>query len=74
MSYKREVSRTSFRYPLILQLEVHLEIRMQRLLAAMIKETLGDYVLCTEIADVDKMLCLPSPEQLKKKIILKVCR
>ncbi|XP_025115229.1 1-phosphatidylinositol 4,5-bisphosphate phosphodiesterase gamma-1-like [Pomacea canaliculata] len=56
-------------YPIILSLENHLSLGQQRLMARMMKDVFGDELL-TEPVDQNESV-MPSPEQLKRKIIIK---
>ena len=56
-------------YPLILSIEDHCSLSQQRKMANTFQEIFGDMLVA---APLDKNeTCLPSPEKLKKKIILK---
>ncbi|RWS23241.1 1-phosphatidylinositol 4:5-bisphosphate phosphodiesterase gamma-1-like protein, partial [Leptotrombidium deliense] len=56
-------------YPLILSIENHCKLSQQRIMAEEFKKIFGDMLL-TEIVD-EKAVLMPSPEQLKRKIIIK---
>ncbi|KAL5466720.1 hypothetical protein EMCRGX_G030868 [Ephydatia muelleri] len=56
-------------YPVILSIEQHCDIQQQRIMARQFKEVFGDALL-TELVDVNAMK-LPSPNALKRKIIIK---
>ena len=58
-------------YPVILSIENHCSIPQQHRMAEMMKDILGE-LLCDEPRDEDKDL-LPCPENLKRKILVKVC-
>ena len=60
----------STRYPLILSIENHCSLPQQRNMAAAFKDVFGDMLL-TEFVDPQSG-CLPSPNKLKRRIILKV--
>lgn len=57
-------------YPVILSIENHCSIKQQKFMAKYLVEILGDLLLKKPI-DFNEV-CLPSPEQLKRKIIIKV--
>merc|ERR1719278_63045 len=59
-------------YPVILSIENHLSMEQQDTMAVMMKDIFGS-LLYTEEVDVDKG-CLPSPEELKYKILIKAKR
>ncbi|XP_060594657.1 1-phosphatidylinositol 4,5-bisphosphate phosphodiesterase gamma-1-like isoform X2 [Ruditapes philippinarum] len=56
-------------YPLILSIENHCSLGQQRNMASAFKDTFGDMLLTEPIQKDGTQL--PSPEQLKRKIILK---
>ncbi|PWN94007.1 hypothetical protein FA10DRAFT_264603 [Acaromyces ingoldii] len=58
-------------YPLILSLEVHNDLAQQDVIAQILKTTLGDKLLTAKLANRDGMSDLPSPEELKGKILVK---
>ena len=60
----------SFRYPLILSIENHCNLVQQRNMATSFREVFGDALL-TDVLDANAKT-LPSPNQLKYKILLKV--
>lgn len=58
------------RYPVILSIEEHCSVEQQRHMAKVFKEVFGDQLLMKPVeASADQ---LPSPTQLKEKIIIKV--
>lgn len=59
-----------FRYPVILSIEDHCSIAQQRNMAQYFKKVLGDTLL-TKPVDIAAD-GLPSPNQLKRKILIKV--
>lgn len=60
----------SFRFPVILSIEEHCPIEQQRQMARIFREVFGDKLLTEPVEQ--KAEQLPSPTQLKGKIILKV--
>ena len=58
------------RYPVILSIENHCTIPQQRNMAAAFREIFGDMLLAEPIDSNGN--ALPSPNQLKRKIIIKV--
>ncbi|KAI9725642.1 MAG: Phospholipase C [Chrysothrix sp. TS-e1954] len=58
-------------YPLIISLEVHCNPVQQRIMAGIMKESFGDKLLLAPLEGADSLI-LPSPEQLKGKILIKV--
>ena len=56
-------------YPVILSIENHCSIKQQKFMAECLQEILGDYLLKKPL-DLNET-CLPSPERLKRKIIIK---
>ncbi|XP_046911118.2 1-phosphatidylinositol 4,5-bisphosphate phosphodiesterase gamma-1 [Dermatophagoides farinae] len=56
-------------YPVILSIENHCSIKQQKFMAQCLQEILGDYLLKKPL-DLNET-CLPSPERLKRKIIIK---
>ncbi|TRZ03761.1 hypothetical protein DNTS_009748 [Danionella cerebrum] len=57
-------------YPLIISIENHCNIEQQKVMALHFNEILGDLLL-TDSTDAEVSGQLPSPESLKKKILLK---
>jgi len=57
-------------YPVIISAETHCSLEQQEMLAAIMKEEFGSQ-LVTE--PLDGVTGLPSPDQLKHRILLKVC-
>ena len=60
----------SLRYPVILSIEEHCPLEQQRQMARIFKEVFGDKLLTESVEQMAEQL--PSPTQLKGKIILKV--
>lgn len=58
------------RYPVILSIEEHCNLEHQRQMAAIFKKEFGDKLLMEPVEEYAEQL--PSPTQLKGKIILKV--
>ena len=58
-------------YPVILSLENHCSIAQQEVMATIMQEIFGDLLLKVPINGNDGIAQLPSPEELKRKIILK---
>lgn len=59
-----------FRFPLILSIEERCPVEQQRQMARIFKEVFGDKLLTEPVEQMAEQL--PSPTQLKGKIILKV--
>lgn len=59
-------------YPLILSLEVHNEIEQQDVMATILKDTLGDMLLSEKLGERILLDALPSPEDLRGKVLVKV--
>ncbi|XP_056321647.1 1-phosphatidylinositol 4,5-bisphosphate phosphodiesterase delta-4 [Danio aesculapii] len=57
-------------YPLIVSIENHCTVEQQKVMAQQFREILGDMLL-TSTADTEVSTELPSPEALKRKILLK---
>lgn len=57
-------------YPLILSLENHCTIPVQTQMASILREVLGDLLVTEPLPDLPRDQ-IPSPEQLKRKILLK---
>lgn len=60
----------SLRFPVILSIEEHCPIEQQRQMARIFRDVFGDKLLSEPVEQVAEQL--PSPTQLKGKIILKV--
>ncbi|XP_041365135.1 inactive phospholipase C-like protein 2 isoform X2 [Gigantopelta aegis] len=56
-------------YPVIISIENHCNIKQQQVMAACLKEILGDK-LCVEPIP-ENLQCAPSPEDMKSKILIK---
>lgn len=61
----------SFRYPVILSIENHCSVKQQRVMVDVMTSIFGDKLFCGTIDE--KRTRLPSPEDLKGKILIKVC-
>lgn len=61
-------------YPVILSMEVHCNVEQQEMLAQIVQDVLGATFLSAPLAGFESEDSLPSPEQLKYKILLKVRR
>lgn len=57
-------------YPVIVSLEIHCSISYQRMLVDLSKQIFGDSLICKPLDD--DMCILPSPMQLKYKVLFKV--
>ena len=60
-------------YPVIISAEVHCGLAQQDAIAKIMKDVFGDALISAPIEGRPKINNLPSPEQLKGKILLKVC-
>lgn len=67
----RDLRHVSYRFPVILSIENHCNIIQQRNMATIFKDIFGDFLL-TEPLEANGNT-MPSPAQLKRKIIVKVC-
>ncbi|XP_065098695.1 1-phosphatidylinositol 4,5-bisphosphate phosphodiesterase delta-3-A [Paramisgurnus dabryanus] len=69
----KAISEYAFRaspYPLILSLEIHCSVEQQTIMAQQLCSILGDRLL-TKPLNNKLLQCLPSPEELKGKILIK---
>ena len=60
-------------YPIIISAEVHCCIPQQDMVASIMHEVFGDSLVSAPMQDRPKIAVLPSPEDLKGRILLKVC-
>ena len=60
-------------YPIIISAEVHCCIQQQDMIASIMHEVFGDSLVSAPVQDRPKITVLPSPEDLKGRILLKVC-
>jgi phosphatidylinositol phospholipase C delta len=60
-------------YPIIISAEVHCCIPQQDMIASIMREVFGDSLVSAPVQDRPKITVLPSPEDLKGRILLKVC-
>jgi phosphatidylinositol phospholipase C delta len=61
-----------YRYPIILNIENHCSTEQQKEMARILKEILGDRLVTKALFEQDPTV-LPSPEDLKYKVIIRVC-
>ena len=61
-------------YPVIISAEIHCDVKQQEALVRTMKEILGQRFLDRPLEDRPESEALPSPEELKYKILLKVSR
>jgi phosphatidylinositol phospholipase C delta len=59
-------------YPVIISAEVHCSLAQQDMMAKIMKEVFGDTLISAPICGRAKIVALPSPEDLKGKVLLKV--
>ena len=59
-------------YPVILSAEVHCSIPQQDMIASIMQEVFGDSLVSAPVQGRPKVDVLPSPEDLKGRILLKV--
>jgi phosphatidylinositol phospholipase C, delta len=60
-------------YPIIISAEVHCGLAQQGLIASIMGEVFGDALVKAPIDGRPKIESLPSPEDLKGMVLLKVC-
>lgn len=58
-------------YPIIISAEVHCSVAQQELIANIMREEFGDSLVSAPIEGRQKIDVLPSPEDLKGKVLLK---
>jgi phosphatidylinositol phospholipase C, delta len=58
-------------YPIIISAEIHCSLPFQDLIAEIMIEVFGDRLVSTPVGERQKMERLPSPEELKGRILLK---
>lgn len=56
-------------YPVIISAEVHCSTEQQQLLASILRDVFGDSLVTAPLDELDR---LPSPEELKHRILFKV--
>jgi phosphatidylinositol phospholipase C, delta len=59
-------------YPIIISAEIHCSLPQQDIMANIMKEVFGDVLIRAPINGQPKIEVLPSPEELKGKVMLKV--
>lgn len=60
-------------YPIIISAEVHCSITQQVMIATIMSEVFGDALVKAPVDGRPKIERLPSPEDLKGMVLLKVC-
>jgi hypothetical protein len=60
-------------YPIIISAEVHCCIPQQDMIASIMREVFGDILVSAPVQGRPKVAVLPSPEDLRGRILLKVC-
>lgn len=60
-------------YPIIISAEVHCGIVQQALIATIMFDVFGDALVMAPVDGRPKIDALPSPEELKGRVLLKVC-
>ncbi len=60
------------RYPLVLSIENHCNVKQQQRMASILTEVLGDHLATNINPNIDTNL-MPSPHMLKGKVLIKVC-
>ncbi|CAE6456677.1 unnamed protein product [Rhizoctonia solani] len=61
-------------YPVIISAEMHVGIEQQSMVAQTLKEVFGDMLITCRLDgsnDLEELECLPSPEELKGKVLVK---
>ena len=59
-------------YPVIISAEIHCSIPQQDMIASIMREVFGESLVSAPVKDRPKINHLPSPEELKGRILLKV--
>lgn len=60
-------------YPIIISAEIHCSIPQQDMIASIMLEVFGDSLVSAPVQGRPRIAALPSPEDLKGRILLKVC-
>jgi phosphatidylinositol-specific phospholipase C-like protein len=60
-------------YPIIISAEVHCSVPQQDMIALIMREVFGESLVSAPVQDRPRITVLPSPEDLKGRILLKVC-
>ena len=60
-------------YPIIISAEIHCSIPQQDMIASIMREVFGESLMSAPVQGRPKIDVLPSPEDLKGRILLKVC-
>ena len=59
-------------YPVIISAEIHCSLPQQDMMADIMMEVFGDVLICAPINGQPKIEVLPSPEDLRGRVLLKV--
>jgi phosphatidylinositol phospholipase C delta len=59
-------------YPIIISAEIHCSIPQQDMIASIMREVFGECLVSAPLQGRPKIKSLPSPEELKGRILLKV--
>lgn len=59
-------------YPVILTLEMHCGVQQQDMMVDIMRSAFGDTLISAPVDGRDKIITLPSPEDLRGKILIKV--
>jgi phosphatidylinositol phospholipase C delta len=60
-------------YPVIISAEVHCSVPQQDTMASIMHEVFGESLISAPVNGRPKIEVLPSPEDLKGRVLLKVC-
>jgi hypothetical protein len=60
-------------YPIIISAEVHCSVSQQDIMSSIMHEVFGESLVCAPVDGRPKIEVLPSPEDLKGRVLLKVC-
>jgi phosphatidylinositol phospholipase C delta len=59
-------------FPILISAEIHCSIEQQDVLVQIMREVFGDTLICAPVEGREQIEQLPSPEDLKGKVLLKV--
>ncbi len=60
-------------YPVIISAEVHCGLTQQAMIASIMMDVFGDALVTAPVDGRPRIEALPSPEDLKGRVLLKVC-